>query len=318
MSRLSILKNDLRNLALKSKNQCAFPGCSKNLISNEDDFIGQVCHIEAAEPNGERYNESMNDEERRSPDNLILLCYDHHIVTNNVEIYTTIKLQEMKKNHENSNISDLDIDRLDFVLKEFEKRLDIKSSDEIIQNNSSVLYYFFKSIETNYLNYQDKRDLIKLPISRVSNEEVSTREDIIKWSKKKFVACVAWVNSLEDIEKLFPKINLLNDLDSENKNAVDCFNSFIFEKYEFILEYYLDIESIKNNDKSEFVLKKYLQLANQLLEDIDDFLSTILNNLKELNENVNIVEGGPEFNFIPTLSMRGFNFNEITDYLENL
>lgn len=318
MSRLSILKNDLRNLALKSKNQCAFPGCSKNLIANDDVFIGQVCHIEAAEPNGERYNESMDDEERRSPHNLILLCYEHHVVTNNEDIYTTTKLKEMKKNHENSNINDLDIDRIDFVLKEFEKRLGIKPSDNIIKNKSSVLYYFFKSIETYYLNYQDKRDLIKLPISRVSTEEVLTREDIINWSKKKFDACVAWVNSLEDIEKLFPQINLLVDLDSENKNAVDCFNSYIFEKYDLILEYYLDIESVKNNDKSEFVLKKYLQLANQLLEDIDGLLSTIMNNLKDLNENVNIVEGGPEFDFVPTLRMRGFNFNEITDYLEDL
>lgn len=107
MSRRSILKDDLRNLALKSKNQCSFPGCTENLITNDNVFTGQICHIEAAEPKGQRYNKLMTDEERRSPDNLILLCYRHHKITDNVEIYTSQKLKDMKRKHEQSNLNDL-------------------------------------------------------------------------------------------------------------------------------------------------------------------------------------------------------------------
>jgi hypothetical protein len=37
-------------------------------------FIGQLCHIEAAEEGGQRFNERMTNEERRAFENLLLLC----------------------------------------------------------------------------------------------------------------------------------------------------------------------------------------------------------------------------------------------------
>lgn len=62
--------------------------------------MGQVCHIEAALPGGERYNPGQTDEERRGYDNLFLLCYPHHIETNDVVVYTTEKLKRIKWEHE--------------------------------------------------------------------------------------------------------------------------------------------------------------------------------------------------------------------------
>lgn len=61
----------LRELYLKSGNQCAFPGCYYAMVDDNGNFIGQICHIEAAEAGGERFNPNMTNEERRSFDNLI-------------------------------------------------------------------------------------------------------------------------------------------------------------------------------------------------------------------------------------------------------
>jgi len=90
----------LRELYLKSGNQCAFPGCVRVIIDSDGNFVGQVCHIEAAEKGGERFNPKMTNEERRAFSNLMLMCYDHHVVTNNVAAYRVERLKQMKADHE--------------------------------------------------------------------------------------------------------------------------------------------------------------------------------------------------------------------------
>lgn len=112
MARKAINKDILRNLALKSKNQCAFPECTSELITDDNVFIGQVCHIEAAEKGGERYNPKQTDEERRSIANLILFCYKHHKITNDVKKYPPDELMKIKKEHESNNINVFDQDKI--------------------------------------------------------------------------------------------------------------------------------------------------------------------------------------------------------------
>lgn len=70
MARLAILKDTIRDLAIRSKNQCAFPGCDQPLLGLTGDYIAELCHIEAAEPGGPRFNPQQSDEERRSYNNL--------------------------------------------------------------------------------------------------------------------------------------------------------------------------------------------------------------------------------------------------------
>lgn len=98
--RLTPIPKVMREIYLKSGNICAFPGCHNVMIDEEGNFIGQLCHIEAAEDGGERFNENMNNEERRGFSNLMLMCYEHHIITNDVKKYTTHILKKMKKDHE--------------------------------------------------------------------------------------------------------------------------------------------------------------------------------------------------------------------------
>lgn len=90
----------LKALFAKSGNRCAFPGCENTLINEDGVFIGIVCHIEAASPKGQRYNNQQSDEERRHIDNLILLCPQHHKVTDDVDIYPVENMKQMKLDHE--------------------------------------------------------------------------------------------------------------------------------------------------------------------------------------------------------------------------
>jgi len=90
----------LRALFAKSANRCAFPGCDHELIADSNLFVAQVCHIEAAEPGGERYNAAMTDEARRSFENLLLLCYCHYVETDRVDLYSVVKMKQLKADHE--------------------------------------------------------------------------------------------------------------------------------------------------------------------------------------------------------------------------
>ena len=96
-----ITEKTIKRLYALSGNQCAFPDCNISLLSSGSEInFSNICHIEAAEPGGQRYNLTSNDNYRRSYENLMLLCANHHLETNDVEKYTVPILQEMKKNHE--------------------------------------------------------------------------------------------------------------------------------------------------------------------------------------------------------------------------
>lgn len=100
MARLPVRKESLRDLAIRSKNKCAFPGCDRPLLNADGTYIAELCHIEAAEPGGQRYNPTQSDEERRSPANLLFLCHEHHKQTNDVTLFPAERLREMKRAHE--------------------------------------------------------------------------------------------------------------------------------------------------------------------------------------------------------------------------
>ena len=68
MARLSNRTDTIKKLFALSGNFCAFPGCNEHIINSEGQLIGEVCHIEAANEDGERYNPLQSDEERRSFD----------------------------------------------------------------------------------------------------------------------------------------------------------------------------------------------------------------------------------------------------------
>jgi hypothetical protein len=106
--RLQPLPDTLRRLYTLSGNQCAYPQCCKLMFNDQGNFVGQICHIEAASPGGERFNPNMTNESRRAYDNLMLMCYEHHIETNKVQIYPVRKMKEIKSLHEEAVNSYID------------------------------------------------------------------------------------------------------------------------------------------------------------------------------------------------------------------
>lgn len=103
MARLAPSRETLIALFAKSGNVCAFPGCSHELVTERNVFVGQLCHIEAANAGGQRFNPASTDEERRSFGNLLLLCYRHHKETDDVSRYDAETLREIKILHESLN-----------------------------------------------------------------------------------------------------------------------------------------------------------------------------------------------------------------------
>lgn len=94
----------IKRLFALSGNQCAFPDCSVTFMNWEDETnYSNICHIEDANPNthkADRYNPNLTDKQRSEYQNLILLCPNHHLETNDPCKYTVQGLKEMKRAHE--------------------------------------------------------------------------------------------------------------------------------------------------------------------------------------------------------------------------
>ncbi len=101
----------VRRLDTLSGNQCAAPDCTRSLIAKDGEtIISKICHIEAANKKGPRFNSNMTDDERRHFNNLILLCDECHSIIDNMENeekYSVSLLKEWKKNHENEQLTKL-------------------------------------------------------------------------------------------------------------------------------------------------------------------------------------------------------------------
>jgi len=127
MARLAPTIGVVRRLFALSGNNCAFPGCFSELVDEDNIFVGQICHIEAASTGGQRNNSDQDDEDRRSFENLLLLCYPHHKKTDNVALYTVKTLRDMKRDHEmrfKNNPYNLPKEAEEGILEEISKKLD--------------------------------------------------------------------------------------------------------------------------------------------------------------------------------------------------
>jgi hypothetical protein len=91
----------LRQLYMLSGNLCANPGCATVLINANGTLVADVCHIKAEKPGGPRYDKSLTPEQRRAPENLILLCSTcHKLVDREPKKYTIAILTKWKRDRE--------------------------------------------------------------------------------------------------------------------------------------------------------------------------------------------------------------------------
>lgn len=167
MARLDPTPKTKNRLFALSGNKCAFPDCDVIFVSTENESnISNICHIEAAEEGGERYNPNSNDEERRSFENLILLCPNHHKVTDDVQTYTVGVLRAMKRTHEAKMLKPSELQKNPSALNDIIKLIggklfDLQTNDvqtapnpqEKIQYNNVIRY---KAVIEEYRVYQGK------------------------------------------------------------------------------------------------------------------------------------------------------------------
>ncbi|MED3575976.1 hypothetical protein [Cytobacillus praedii] len=185
--RLAPTKVVLRDLYLKSGNQCAFPSCKRTILNDKGHLVGQVCHIEAAMPGGERFNSKQTNEERRAFSNLMLLCYDHHIETNDVKKYTVKRLKKMKLDHEkkysdatekllSSTVSDMTL------LQEYEYCSSLKKINKILDWGNSkkelleTIPLFNRLIDILRKLSPDTRAIFSIMVARSERSEINLQE----------------------------------------------------------------------------------------------------------------------------------------------
>ncbi len=98
-------------LAALSKGHCYYPGCTVPTIvfvEGEPIVNNQIAHIRDAKP-GNRYVEDMSDDERRSFENLVLLCKPHHewVDKTHPERFQIEDLERWKEDRETGGITEL-------------------------------------------------------------------------------------------------------------------------------------------------------------------------------------------------------------------
>jgi hypothetical protein len=94
------LDSTLKELFALSGNQCAYPGCLSPLIDDYGNVVGQIAHIHGVRPKSARYDPGIEASRLRQSENLVVLCYDHHVATDDVTLFPPARMYEIKKAHE--------------------------------------------------------------------------------------------------------------------------------------------------------------------------------------------------------------------------
>ncbi len=224
MARKEPVKEVLRALFARSGNQCAFPGCTQSLISSNNKFIAQLCHIEAASPGGERYNPNQTDEERRAYENLVLMCYPHHIETNDVESYPVDTLKNMKNSHESNfqtstfKINEEVLYRLSSEMEEFWAEIDLLNSVKHVCEEYGVPINskadFFELVKETHSLVEDIEEVNKYfeESDELLNSEVLELLDRLGYETQKFQELSYYENPLCNRNWEMRNLRLRNDL----------------------------------------------------------------------------------------------------------
>jgi len=130
------------------------------MIDAKGKYVGEICHIEGVGNGSERHNPNMSNDARASVGNLMLLCRDHHLETNDVSKYPVQKLRDMKKAHERrfsdpartileaiSDSTEGDIVLLPVNLKRIARTLKWKLDDESLGDTLEDLVTYLKDFE---------------------------------------------------------------------------------------------------------------------------------------------------------------------------
>ncbi len=100
MKRKAPRADTLKILYALSGNTCAYPHCDHPIFNDKGLYVAQLCHIEAAQKRGPRFNAAQTEDERNSHSNLLFMCHRHHKETDDVIEFTVERVKEIKAIHE--------------------------------------------------------------------------------------------------------------------------------------------------------------------------------------------------------------------------
>lgn len=270
VKRLAPTKDTLNLLFGLCGNHCAFPGCSHPVFDAENNFIAQVCHIESANEGGERFNPDSNNEERRQFANLIVMCYEHHKVTDNVEIYPGEKMRELKTAHETkfrSAPSFVSPDQIDEIfqleLQKTVQKIEVATRDIIDTQtvHTDILNKILDSVNRD-VSRNKKTDFDKQIDTIISLRSTNQHKAAIKFFEK--LKEDEWENlSARERYRLQANLGILNlDLIENDIAAAYFIDSYSYQPEEpraigwAILGYSL----LGDEDRAEELIKKGLAI----------------------------------------------------------
>ena len=189
MARIAPARETLIALFAKSGNVCAFPGCTHELVTSRNIFVGQVCHIEAANPGGQRFNPNSTDEQRRSFENLLLLCYRHHKETDDVGNYDANALRTIKRLHESIHgekpfkINESFLHRLQEEMKAYWDEIEIANTEKHVAPDFAVRLNVGLSAINQFAEIDAAVDRIAELLSYFAKADTALNDEIRQYLK---------------------------------------------------------------------------------------------------------------------------------------
>ena len=219
-----IPQNTIKVLCALSGNQCAHPECTETLVKptprkSDDLFIGRICHICPISPKGPRGKNEFPEKELNAPENLILLCPNHHtIVDGQYEDYPVDMLKEWKQKHESEMEKRLSEDLASispdlFSHPYFPKALvDQKIENDVDVLRKSRFFVEFNTVESS------------LTLARkIVEEELSGGTDKVKGQALAW--CARFLSPTEELDKAEGYLKIAKGLESSPE--IDIANAFI-------------------------------------------------------------------------------------------
>ena len=187
--RRSYSQQTLKILFALSGNQCAHPNCTNNVVepatdSSDSAVMAQICHIYALSVDGPRGKTGLTSKESNSPENLILLCPNHHtVVDKQFETYPAGKLKQWKQNHEDK-VKNWDPASLGIITKFFDQEIQ-NETDRIRKSR------FFAEFDRTRSSLELARKLVE--------REFPIGSDPVKI--KSLAWCVRFLSCTEELDK---------------------------------------------------------------------------------------------------------------------
>jgi hypothetical protein len=213
MARKAPRVDTLKVLYARSGNECAFSNCMHPVFNDNGLYIAQLCHIEAVEKGGPRYNELQTAEERNNISNLLFMCHRHHKETDDIKEYPVERLKKIKEVHENR----------------FTEKGKV-ASEEMIRQILFETNYFWNKQNLKVFDFDDLK--IKRDFDRTLIELFAELDDHIK-TIEDYCDISAESDSDEKLKKDLQKLLSKANLDFNKIKEVDYYKSpFVSRNWE--------------------------------------------------------------------------------------